>query len=168
MQIEVHRSPRRKKTISARLRGDTLVVLLPSGLSPEEEQRWIDRMAERASKAHRRAELNSDDRLAKRAQEMNRRYFEGNLTWESLRFVTNQDNRFGSCTPAERTIRISHRVADMPDWVLDYVIVHELAHLAHRNHSHRFWRLVARYPLTERARGFLIAKGLEEDGEEDS
>ena len=84
--------------------------------------------------------------------------------------MTNQQKRYGSCTPATATIRISTRVAQMPLWVLDYVLVHELAHLLEANHSPRFWELVARYPLSERARGYLIAIGLEGDagpGEEE-
>jgi predicted metal-dependent hydrolase len=168
MQIQILRSARRHKTISARLQGDTLIVRLPAGLAPAEEQKWVDRMAERATKAHRRAELNGDDQLQRRAQELNRRYFEGKLHWSSLRFVTNQNSRMGSCSPADRSIRLSHRLAEMPDWVLDYVLVHELAHLLQANHSPRFWRLVNRFPLAERARGFLIAKGMEGDEEEGS
>jgi hypothetical protein len=44
--------------------------------------------------------------------------------------------------------------------------VHELAHLHVRGHGKSFWDLVDRYPLRERARGFLIARGVEdpEDG----
>ena len=43
----------------------------------------------------------------------------------------------------------------MPDWVLDYVLVHELAHLVVPGHGPQFWSLVDRYPRTERARGYL-------------
>ena len=73
----------------------------------------------------------------------------------SVRWVTNQNGRWGSCTPADRTIRISHRIQDMPDWVIDYVLLHELAHLVEANHGPRFWALVDTYPRAERAKGFL-------------
>ncbi len=87
-----------------------------------------------------------------------------------IKWVTNQEKRYGSCTPSTATIRISDRVASLPLWVLDYVLVHELAHLVEANHSARFWKLVAKYPLAERARGYLMAIGLEGDagpGDED-
>lgn len=140
-----------------------MVLYLPAGLSAAEEQHWVERMRQRLERKRARHALNSDDALPQRAELLNRRYFDGKLEVREIRWVTNQDRRFGSCTPATGTIRISHRLAEMPDWVLDYVIVHELAHLVEPNHSPRFWNLVNRYPLTERARGFLLAKGMEED-----
>lgn len=75
----------------------------------------------------------------------------------------NQNSRYGSCSPADASIRLSSALAEMPRWVRDYVLVHELAHLVEANHSKDFWALVNRYPLTERARGYLIAKGMEEE-----
>lgn len=168
LQVDIRRSSRRRKTVAARLQGNTLVVFLPAGLSPAEEQRWVERMLARATLAKKRIDLNGDEYLARRAAELNRRYFDGSLRPKSIRYVTNQDSRYGSCTPAEGTIRISHRLAEMPEWVLDYVLVHELAHLVHANHSARFWRLVNRYKLAERARGYLIAKGLGGDEEEET
>jgi predicted metal-dependent hydrolase len=53
-------------------------------------------------------------------------------------------------------------LAKEPPWVLDYVIVHELAHLHVSGHGQAFWELVNRYPLAERARGFLMARGVED------
>ena len=105
----------------------------------------------------------SDEELEALAQQLNQTYFTGRLKWQSIRYVTNQNKRFGSCTPSLGTIRLSHRLASMPDWVLKYVIVHELAHLEESNHGPSFWALVNQYPLTERARGYLMAIGLEED-----
>jgi hypothetical protein len=81
----------------------------------------------------------------------------------SVRWVENQQSRWGSCTPYDGSIRISNRVAEFPGWVLDYVLMHELAHLVVAGHGPRFWRLVDRYPKAERAKGFLIAKGWEAD-----
>ncbi|MEJ2749035.1 MAG: M48 family metallopeptidase, partial [Anaerolineae bacterium] len=104
----------------------------------------------------------SDADLEQLARRLNDTYFSGRLRWHSIRYVTNQNKRFGSCTPSHGTIRISHRVAAMPDWVLDYVVMHELAHLEEANHGPRFWQLVNQYPRTERARGYLIAVGMEE------
>jgi predicted metal-dependent hydrolase len=75
--------------------------------------------------------------------------------------------RWGSCTPATRSIRISNRLAPFPSWVLDYVIVHELAHLSVPDHSRAFWTLVERFPKAERARGFLVAKSGDDEGDAD-
>jgi hypothetical protein len=119
-------------------------------------------MRRRFEDRRRRDSLNSDGGLQRRAQELNRKYFGGALSWRSITYVTNQRERYGSCTVDDGTIRLSDVLAGMPAWVRDYVIVHELAHLLVADHSRAFWKLVRRYPQTERAIGFLIAKGLEE------
>ncbi|RMG95275.1 MAG: M48 family peptidase [Chloroflexi bacterium] len=159
--IEIIRSTRRRKTVSAELKNGVLVVRAPANMSEAELQPIVEKLQARMQRRVRRGPL-SDEALAARAQALNEKYFNGRLQWQSIRFVTNQNTRFGSCTPAKGTIRISHRVARMPDWVLDYVIVHELAHLEEANHGPDFWALVNRYPLTERARGYLMAVGLED------
>ncbi|HEX2030801.1 MAG TPA: M48 family metallopeptidase [Actinomycetota bacterium] len=162
MYIEVVRSPRRSKTITAERRGGRVVVRLPAGLTRAEERRWVDRMVTRLAERERLDRLNARRELEAAARRLNERYFGGRLRWRSIRYVANQRDRFGSCTPDDRTIRISNRVADMPPWVREYVVMHELTHLLVPSHSPRFWRIVRRYPLAERARGFLIARGLEE------
>ena len=159
-RVEVRRSARRRKTISAEIVGDALVVLIPERLSRAEEQEWVTVMAARMSERRRRERLNEDGALERKAAELARRY---SLPLpRSIEWVANQQSRWGSCVVAERAVRLSLALADCPAWVRDYVIVHELAHLVVADHSADFWNLVARYPLAERARGFLIAKGMEE------
>ena len=76
-------------------------------------------------------------------------------TPETVRWVDNQNSRWGSCTPSDRSIRLSTRLQGMPAWVIDYVLVHELAHLIEAGHTPAFWAWVDRYPKAERAKGFL-------------
>jgi len=159
--VEVRRSTRRKRTISARLQNGTMILYLPASTSAAEEAEWVSKMRGRIEAQLSRDRINSSGDLERRAEQLNKRYFDGVLAVKSISYVTNQTFRYGSCSIQTATIRLSHTLADMPGWVRDYVIVHELAHLVEANHSARFWRLVERYPLTERARGFLIAKGME-------
>lgn len=161
MEIKIVRSKKRKKTISAREVDGKFVVQAPASMSDAELQPIIKNLQKRWQK--RQAKSNLDDKaLHRRAQELNRLYFNGKLKWKSIEWVTNQNSRFGSCTPGNSTIRLSHRLASMPVFVRDYVIVHELAHLIEANHGPKFWKLVNRYPKTERARGYLMAVGLEQ------
>jgi len=165
VEVKIVRSKRRKRTVEARLESGILVVRAPAAVSDAELCPIIEKLKARLEEKQRRRQFKSDASLEARARELNRRYFDGQLTWGSIRYVTNQDKRFGSCTPSQGTIRISHRVERMPAWVRDYVVVHELAHLVEPNHSRAFWELVDRYPRTERARGYLIAIGMEADEE---
>lgn len=167
LKVEIVRSARRRRTIGARLDGDRLIVQVPTGLSISEEQAWAEKLGSKILASRRRRELNTDGELAARANALNAQYFEGKLQWLDVRYVTNQNSRFGSCTPSRGTIRISDRVAKLPPWVRDAVLVHELAHLVEANHSPKFWRLANRYPLMERARGYLMAIGLDEEETED-
>jgi predicted metal-dependent hydrolase len=161
-RIEVRRSNRRKKTITAEIVGDALIIIVPQRMSRAEEQEWVIRMGQRMSERRRRDRLNAEGELARRAAELADRYLDG-VRPRDIGWATNQRSRWGSCSPSDGVIRISVSVSDYPPWVRDYVIVHELAHLVVADHSDSFWELVNRYPMTERARGFLIAKGMEED-----
>ena len=160
--IEVIRSERRQKTVSGELKSGVLVVRAPAAMTDDELTPIIERLQRRLQKRVKPIPQ-TDEELEKTAQQLNRQYFKGQLRWQSIRYVTNQNKRFGSCTPSRGTIRLSHRLATMPMWVRNYVIVHELAHLKEANHGPNFWKLVNRYPLTERARGYLMAIGLEEE-----
>jgi predicted metal-dependent hydrolase len=157
MQVEVVRSARRRKTVQARTVNGVLRVSIPASMTKVEEDRWVSEMVRRIERRQASDEID----LEQRAKELGTRY--RLPVPESIRWVTNQEWRWGSCTPSDRTIRISSRLVGEPGWVLDYVIVHELAHLRIRGHGVDFWDLVHRYPKAERARGFLIARGLESD-----
>jgi predicted metal-dependent hydrolase len=162
VKVEVVRSPRRRKTITAERRGGRVVVRLPAGLTRAEERSWVDRLVTRLADRDRLERLNARRTLDRAAERLNREYFGGRLRWRSVRYVSNQNDRYGSCTHEDGTIRISRRVAEFPPWVRDYILLHEMAHLRIPSHSSRFWTIVDGYPLAERARGFLIAKGWEE------
>ncbi len=163
LSIQVIRSKRRKKTVQAKLDGNKLLVYMPVGLSEKEESELIQKMKTKVENKRTRKALNGDDYLEKRANEFNKKYFDGKLVINSIKYVTNQNTRRGSCTPARGSIRISHELAEMPKWVLDYVIMHEIAHLEHPDHSRKFWNKVNEYKYTERARGFLICKEMEKN-----
>ncbi len=161
LETRIIRSKKRRKTIEAREVDGILEVLAPAGMSDKELDPHILKLKARIERRKITSQLD-DETLEKRARVLNQRYFDGILRWRSIRWVTNQNKRHGSCTPWRGNIRISHRIADMPRFVRDYVIVHELAHLVEPNHSKKFWDLVNQYPKTERARGYLMAVGLED------
>lgn len=156
MQVEVVRSPNRRKTVEAREVGGILRLLIPARMSKAEERHWIEEMTGRFQR--RQAAINLD--LEARARMLAGRYHLPEPT--SIEWSNRQRSLWGSCTPGPGAIRISARLAAFPRWVLDYVIVHELAHLVELGHNARFRALVSRYPKAERAEGYLMAKGMSE------
>jgi predicted metal-dependent hydrolase len=155
--IEVRRSTRRRRTVTAYRESGRTVVLIPAAFTPAEERRWVAQMVAKLQtrEERRRRSLGGDDDLVARARALSAAHLDGVPQPTSVRWVDNQQRRWGSCTPADGSIRLSSRLRGMPDYVVDYVLVHELAHLIEPSHDQRFWALVARYPRAERARGFL-------------
>jgi len=133
-----------------------LEIRVPHWMSERERAEWAEKMRVRIERQVRRAEP-SDTRLEERARRLNARHFEGRLRWSSIGFSDRQESRWGSCSYPAGVIRIAERASRLPDWVLDYIVIHELAHLEVAEHSASFWQLVNRYPMTERARGYLTA-----------
>ncbi len=167
MEVRIIRSPARKKTVHAKIVGETLMIYLPLGMRKEEENKLIEKMKKKIENKKLKTQINKGDYLKNRFDQFNRMYFQGNLKIKSIEFVSNQNRVRGSCTPSKGTIRISHKLMDMPEWVLDYVIMHEMSHLQYPDHSKAFWTKVGEYKYCERARGFLMAKGMEENERED-
>ena len=158
-EVEVRRSTRRKRTVSAYREGERIVVLIPARFSRREEANWVERMVQdveaREERVKRRGPGASDEALLERAADLNRRHLDGLAVPSSIRWVDTMATRWASCTPVDRTIRMSSRLREFPSWVIDYVVLHELAHLLVPGHGADFWALVERYDRTERARGFL-------------
>jgi predicted metal-dependent hydrolase len=162
--IQIIRSKRRKKSISGEIKNGTLIIRAPQRISDQELQPHIESLKKKLARSQKRRRApQTDDALETIARQLNREHFGGELKWASIRYVTNQRTRYGSCTPATGEIRISDRLKEMPKWVLTYVVMHEISHLIEANHSKSFWDLVNRYSLSERARGYLMAVGMETD-----
>ncbi|HEY9557768.1 MAG TPA: M48 family metallopeptidase, partial [Acidimicrobiales bacterium] len=157
LPVEIIRSSKRRKTLAARIVDGRIVVRVPAGLSADQERESVASLVARLER-QREAE---DVDLPARAEALAHRY--GLPVPASIRFVSNQSQRWGSCTPATGEIRISDRIAAFPGWVLDAVVVHELAHLVHLHHTPEFWAMANRYPKTERAYGFLLAMQMADD-----
>ncbi len=152
--IVVRRSARRRKTISLKREGDRWLLAVPQRFQPE---RNVDSIAALIKRMERRAVRTSpgDEELLTRALQLNSRYFDDGIEPVSVVWVGNQNTRFASTTSARRTIRVSTRLSAVPGWVLDAVLVHELAHLRRPDHSPAFHALTARYPHTKKADVFL-------------
>jgi predicted metal-dependent hydrolase len=153
-QVEIRRSRKRVRTVTAWREGERTIVAIPERFTRAQEREWVPRMLARLSAQERRRQP-SDDELVSRAADLSARYLGGVARPTTVRWSSNQGRRWGSCTPSDGTIRISDRVRGMPRWVLDYVLLHELAHLLHAGHGPEFWAVLDAYPRTARARGFL-------------
>jgi predicted metal-dependent hydrolase len=144
--------------VSAYREGDTVVVLLPARMTKGEEKHWVAEMLSRLQRSETRRRSparTSDEALMARCAELSARYLDALADPVSVRWVPPMRTRWASCTPTEGTIRVSERLRDVPPWVLDYVLVHELAHLLVPGHGKDFWEWVHRYPKSERAMGYL-------------
>jgi hypothetical protein len=156
--VEVVRDGRLKKTVRWEWNGSHVKIRAPKRIPGRELDRLISEIVAEIKHKRARVRARADEDLETRARRINRRYFDGEIAWHSIRWVSNMRKRLGSCTnggPTDGDIRISDRIADWPGWVVDYVIAHELTHRKHPDHSKAFWAYLARYPKAERARGFI-------------
>lgn len=175
--VVVRRSARRRRTVAAFWEDGNAVVAIPASFTKSQEREWVRRMLaklqrqgeRRAGKPDRRRPA-TDEALAQHAAHLSRTYLGGRAVPTSVRWVTNQNSRWGSATPADGTIRLSNKLQAMPQWVIDYVLLHELAHLLVAGHNAQFWRLLEAYPETQRAKAFLegvafaTSRGISGDG----
>jgi hypothetical protein len=161
-EVEVRASARRTKTGNAHWSGSRIVVQIPARLRGHAREAFVDDLVERLL-AQRPQAAGHDAALEERARYLAARYHL-DVTPTSVRWVTNQRQRWASCSPASREIRVSTRLRQCPNWVIDAVLVHELAHLQEVDHSPDFYALANRYPQQEESavflEGFALGLGL--------
>lgn len=152
--VEVRRSARRRRTVTAYRENGRTIVLVPARMASREIARYVEDLVRRLDARDVRT-FPDDEHLRRRADELNERYLHDRAQPSSVRWVDNQRKRWGSCTPVDGTIRLSTRLQGMPDFVIDYVLLHELGHLLVPGHGPDFESLMAPFPHLERARAFL-------------
>ena len=160
IRISVKRDRRLKKSSRWQWQEkDSIQLRVPYHLRQRVIQKQIDEILSQLNKQDRVASRRTDADLQQRAEYVNKRFFNGLINWRAIRWVSNMEIRLGSCSNGGTTdghIRISDKIRNWPQWVVDYVIAHELVHRIHANHSKKFWKTLQEgYPLTERARGFI-------------
>jgi predicted metal-dependent hydrolase len=171
IEVEVVRDGRLRTRIHWEWHGNRVRVRAPRRVPQRDLDRHVAEIVEEVKRRRAQVRARADADLEALAQKINRRYFDGQIEWHTIRWVSNMRKRLGSCTnggPTDGDIRISDRIRGWPDWVVEYVVAHEMAHRKHANHSKAFWVYLGRYPKTERARGFIqgVAFQLGEDAED--
>ncbi len=154
-RAEIWVSTRRRRYAQAHLERGLVVVVVPSRCSVREREELAVSLTRQLLTRAGRRQVTSDEALERRAHVLSDRYL-GGVRPTSIRWVTNQARRWGSCTPATGAIRLSSRLVKFPGWVLDGVVVHELAHLLEASHSPEFKALVGRYQRAAETDAFLL------------
>lgn len=157
-KVEIKRSKRAKRNVTAYRDNDKTVVTVPTRMAKRDIDAYVVELVNRLDDRDERSA--SQDSLEQRARALSRKYlgqdlFETHKVPVKIRWVTNQNSRWGSCTPDEGSIRLSHRMQRMPSFVIDSVIVHELIHLLVTDHSPAFYELMKKFPQQEKAKAYL-------------
>ncbi|MEL6924902.1 MAG: M48 family metallopeptidase [Bacteroidota bacterium] len=132
-EYTLHFETTHNKTHHARLANGVIYLKLSDGDNPAHLQKSIKHLLSRV--------IGQDQlpQVTRRVNELNNMYFRQPVKSVNLKY--NQSN-WGSCS-SKGNINLSTRLLFAPPEVIDYVIIHELAHLIELNHSDRFWKLVS-------------------------
>ncbi|WP_114855808.1 M48 family metallopeptidase [Brachybacterium sp. YJGR34] len=156
-RVLVRRSARRRRTVSIARKDGDLVIAIPASFSVREERQWVRKMVDQLVRKEARTAptRRSDEALLTMARAVSETYLGGRAHPRSVTWSTRQNSRWGSCTPADGTIRLSHHLQGMPDYVVRSVMMHELIHLLVPGHGPEFRALMETYPQAQKAQGFL-------------
>ena len=169
--VEVVHDGRLRTRLHWEWNGDQVRIRVPKGIPQRELDKHVADIVAEVKRRRAQVRVRADEDLEEMARRLNKRYFGSEISWHSIRWVSNMRKRLGSCTnggPTDGDIRISDRARGWPEWVVEYIVAHELAHRKYHGHGRDFWAYVGRYPQTERARGFILglAFQLGEDADE--
>ena len=171
IQVEIVRDGRLRTRVHWEWNGNQVRIRAPRGVPQRELDPMVAEIVDKVKRKRAQVRARADADLKAMARRINRKYFDNEISWHSIRWVSNMRKRLGSCTtggPTDGDIRISDQAKGWPKWVVEYIVAHELAHRRYPNHSQAFWAYLNRYPQAERARGFImgLAFQLGEDAEE--
>ena len=159
LEVEISRDARLRTRMHWEVRGSRVRIRVPRGMAGKELDRHVAEIVARVKRTRAQSRSRADQDLEALARQINRAYYDSEIHWNSIRWVNNMHKRLGSCStggPTDGDIRISDRIKGWPQWVIDYIVAHELAHCKVPGHGPEFWALMSHYPKTERARGFLL------------
>jgi len=156
IKIEIKYSKRRKKTVSAVFRNDTLIISAPQNINKQ----FLDDFIKKTKRKYFVSMENKKTNLKELSLKLMKKYFSKAIRDKigndfDITFVSTQKTVLGVCNYANRTIRLSDVLIPLPNWITNYVIIHELAHFIEPNHSKRFWEIVNNYPYVDQAKSFL-------------
>lgn len=158
--VEIRLSARRERTIAGRMERGRVIVLAPMSMDAARLRRSTSDLVDRVRRRHSGAAGQaSDDDLLLRAAELNDKYLEGRAEFRSVRWVGNMTRRWASCSVDSGRIRVSDRLKEVPGYVLDSVLIHELVHTWIPDHGPQFHEWAEKAPQAERATGYLEAYG---------
>ena len=152
--VQIRRSDRRRRTVAAFRENGQTIVVVPARMSSTEAAKHATELHERLARKSKKTQP-SDVELAARADKLGRRFVPEAPAPASIRWSSRQKTLWGSCSSADRSIRLSDRLQGMPSYVIDYIILHELCHLVFPNHGGDFKELIKRYPERTRAQAYL-------------
>ena len=146
---------KRVTNIDARLRDTTLSVRAPLNAPQAMLDQVIPDLARRLVRRVRAREINAEDDALALAHKIAAR-FPHPPAVEQVQWVTTQESRWGSYSSGTHTIRLNAALRQMPRWVLEAVVAHELTHVFHLDHGPNFWKLLRSVdPEVDRADAFL-------------